>query len=317
MSGVIFVEELDRAGKVERRHQVRGATARIGRGYGNAVILDDNRLAAEHLEVTLDTDDTLRLRALDANHPFWLNGKPSLQAPLDQEMVIIAGDTRLRFRTPAYQVAAIQPPHRYDWRMALDRPWLSAGLFLLSLLALAGQGWLQETEVRTVLGTALPIFVVAVVMLVWAGLWSLTSRVLVKHHHFLQHLGITASVLLGSVLLLDGVVQPLSILWLARSAYFACVAMLIALWSFGHLRLCSHSNRRPLQLVGLLGLIAAGFMVLSGYNSAHHFSPSIPANVRVISLPPSWQPSESPAKFFDGMPDLAKKADAAAKAIDD
>ena len=35
MSATIFVEELDRAGRVERRHRVEAAELRIGRGYAN------------------------------------------------------------------------------------------------------------------------------------------------------------------------------------------------------------------------------------------------------------------------------------------
>jgi hypothetical protein len=316
MSTVLFVEELDRAGKVERRHRIEGSDVRIGRSYDNAVILDDARVAASHLQVRIDADDHIAVTACNLDHPFELAGNRYTHRIIDQDAIIVAGETRLRFRTPAYQVATVAQPDRYDWRRPLERPAVSAGLFGLALLATATQGWLQETGVRTALGAAMPIFTAAVAMLVWAGFWSLASRLLVKHHHFQQHLGVVAGLLLGSVVGLDGIIQPLSLVWLPRWAYGVAATALVASWVFAHLRLCSQSNRRPLQLVGLLLAAAAGFLVLNGYNEAHHFSPNIPADVRVISLPASWQPSESPAAFFDDVPDLAKDADEAAKRID-
>jgi hypothetical protein len=48
MSGSWFVETLARNGDVLHRHQVRELPIRLGRGYDNDYIIDDDYVAANH-----------------------------------------------------------------------------------------------------------------------------------------------------------------------------------------------------------------------------------------------------------------------------
>ncbi|WP_374348835.1 FHA domain-containing protein [Chitinimonas sp.] len=312
----LFIEELDRAGRVEHRHRLAGPSVTIGRGYGNDVIIDDPKLGAEHLQLLVH-DDGLQLSSLASAGAFTVAGKPQQHWRVDQDAVVHVGDTRLRFRTADYQVAHAEAPARYDWRARLERPQLAFGLYLLALLVLSVQSWLHETDILSPLNQAMPLLALAIGMLVWAGGWALSSRLLVKHHHYPTHLAVVSMVVLAAVLLLDSVVEPLSLLWLPGWLYPASFTALAALWLYAHLRLCSQGSRRPLQLVLLTAAAGAAYFTLDMYSEAHRFSPHIPADVRVSTVvPPAWQPSETPEQFFSRAGTLADEADAAGQRID-
>lgn len=316
MSALIFVEELDRAGKVERRHRVDAARVRIGRGYSNDVILDDAAVAADHLTVELAQDGSLHLAALDDRHPWWQAGGSRTLGVVGQDDVVMVGDTRLRFRTPAYRVAPAARVQRHDWRGRLEGVRVWALLYVLAIVTIGLQAWLEMTGESVVDSVVMPTMIYVVALPAWAGVWALISRVLVRHHHFGQHLAVVSGASLATVVFAEAVVQPLSIVWLPGICYSAVILLICGLWAYAHLRLASHGNRWPMVLVGLGGLALLTFLGLDFYNDMRHFKPRVPADVRVLAISPAWQPKETPEQFFARAAKVPDEADDAAKRME-
>ena len=171
---VVWVEVLSRHGDVLVRHRCTTAEIRIGRGYGNDVVLDDPYIAAEHLRITHDA--TGRLVAQDlgsANGTFLNHGKQRLgEIVLDGNRPIRIGHTHLRIRDAAHPVAAERAvlPQRRLLPIAAGIGVVIIGIELLTV-------WLNETAEPKPSRYLLTPLTVSLVLLVWTAIWCVLSRI--------------------------------------------------------------------------------------------------------------------------------------------
>ncbi|QDQ26156.1 FHA domain-containing protein [Chitinimonas arctica] len=315
MSAVIFIEELDRAGRVERRQRVAADHLTLGRGYDTEVILDDPLVAPHHLQVELLPEGRLRVRVVDSDHPCAIGGQWGEGGEIGPDDIVQIGHTRLRFRTPGYQVANAPRRSMRDWLQLFGLKGLDWALLALVVCTVGIEYWLVDTETRGVSPLLLSMASMGAAMLVWAGFWSLLSRLLVKHFEFHRHLALCAAALL-CVQFADWLLVPLGLVWLPDwLPWLAIVATAVALL-FGHLRLCAHGDRGPATLAAVLALAGGGIGGLDWYIDAHRQNSEIPADVRIVPLPSNWLPTTSSDAFFDRAKTLGKEADDAAKALD-
>jgi hypothetical protein len=204
MSAPWYVELLARNGDVLRRQCIDTLPIRIGRGYDNDLILDDDYAAPSHALVEPDGKGLL-LRDLGTRNGIVVKGKRLQQVALTGDTVVRIGHTSLRVRAAAFPVPQeLRDRTFHRWEGALPG---SAGLALVLALALLA-AWLGDTQYFEPAG----YFVVAAWMvgaaLLWSGAWAFAGRLFghqarLGRHLFVAGCGLAALAvyaLLGSTL---------------------------------------------------------------------------------------------------------------------
>ena len=205
MSGPWFVELLARNGDVLQRQRVDRLPIRIGRGYGNDVILDDDYAAASHAVVEPDAAGGLLLRDLGSTNGIVVAGRRAQEAALSGDTVVRIGHTALRVRAADWPVAPELPDRTFHrWEGGLPG---AIGLALTGAVALLVR-WLTDTEFFESARYAEALAGGLAAALLWAGVWACANRLFGRHARLGRHLfvfgcGVTAVLawaLLGSTL---------------------------------------------------------------------------------------------------------------------
>lgn len=202
MDEVIYLEVLEGDG-VHARHRLERFPASVGRGYANDVILDDPKVSAEHLRIERREDGALVLRDLGSHNGTYRvePWAPLAELELAPDTRVAVGDTVLRFRSRSHPVEdTLVGPAPTAPR---PRIFEQARTFALALLALVSASLLESYLTnygRTDWGE-LMVSVVAplTLILVWAGGWSVASRIARRQFHYRAHATISTLVLLGAV----------------------------------------------------------------------------------------------------------------------
>jgi len=203
--GPWFVEILARSGEVLQRQRVDALPIRLGRGYGNDVILDDDYAAAAHALVEADGDGGLVLRDLGSRNGIHHRGKRHVRLALSGDTVARIGHTAIRVRPAAFPVApelADRTLHR--WEGTLPG---ALGMLLVGVASL-GLRWLGDFQyfelARYVAALAWGLGAASL----WSGAWAFANRLFGRHARLGRHLfvfgcgllALTAWALLASVL---------------------------------------------------------------------------------------------------------------------
>ena len=108
MGKIVFVELLDRRGNVRERVRVDSFPATVGRGYANAVIVDDPLVSAEHLRLSLDSEGGVIVEDLNTVNGTRLSTSRERierhRVPAGGEAVLRIGQTVLRLRGDDFAV---------------------------------------------------------------------------------------------------------------------------------------------------------------------------------------------------------------------
>ncbi len=194
MGKVIWVEVLSRHRDVVARHRCVGPEIRIGRGYGNDVVIDDAHVAPSHLRIFRDDEG-----ALIAEDCGSLNGsyvdrdkRRSQRIALDGERLIRIGHTFLRIRGAAHVVAAESALQSQSpgWPRLL-------GLAVALLGLEGGLLWLGNTQEPKVLYYLGALLSLSVMVLGWTTGWAILSRLFTGQMRFERNLLIALLGLLG------------------------------------------------------------------------------------------------------------------------
>ena len=260
---MIWVEVLSRHGDVAARERIDANTVTIGRAYDNDVVLDDPYTAAHHLRIERNAAGGLVAHDLGSVNGLYVGDEKRRQTDveLDGERLLHVGRTTLRIRDSAYAVA----PERVAG--VATRAWpttlaLIGAVLIASLLSL----WLSETVEPQLTRYVLPLFALAVLVLVWTTAWALMSRIFSGAARFERHLTV-ALVGLLAFFVFDEITDygSFAFSWrgLADYAYIGNWALLAALCYF-HLR-----EIGPMRLrvkggaVAALALLAIGVQTLT------------------------------------------------------
>lgn len=200
MDRVTFVEVLDRRGRVVQRVRLAALPATVGRGYGNAVILDDRYASPEHARLDVDADGSLVLLDLASTNGTFAEpgGERITRTPLAPGAVFRVGHTLLRVATADQPV----PPATVD-RAALRR---GRALGTPARLAVASAAALGLSMYASYLdGFGDPGFAayladalfLGAALLGWSGLWALATRLTSPRFRFPEHLAVATLVLLA------------------------------------------------------------------------------------------------------------------------
>ena len=308
MDALIFLEEMGRNGDVLRRIPLDHLPIRIGRGYDMDVILDDPYVAASHLEIRRADDGGLCAVDLGSKNGTHMRGTRPQSGVLriTDDDVVHVGRTRLRFRMAGHSV----PPDLPLRRVNLDRQPVvfksSAAVFVILLI---WHFYITEYDTHPHGNISAPLLLSSLV-LAWAGVWSLVSRILSGYGNFYAH-GIVA--FLGAVTLFLCVTlwdyvdfafdHPMHD-WIRSVAVFGLMCCIV----YRHLRLYSRARPRRLAIASIL---LVGVLILTFKNVV------LPQDAKgqgrqeySYVIEPSkylWTDGDTPERFFDDAGKLRRK----------
>ncbi len=321
---MIFVEILDRRGRVRSRTRARSFPFKIGRGYDCDLILDDPSVCPLHAVVERTDAGGLILR--DAGSQNGLahadSGQRVASIAVEGDTSVQLGRTALRLRRPDFRVpAAIPIAARTSLTHWMLDHWSAAVVFpLLYMGVLLLDAYRQATGEFDPVGAAAEGAWVLLALGGWVGAWALFNRLLRHRTRFIAHLSLTFAVaILLSVLewtffWLRFLLEPIEPLQIAD--LFSTTATL-GLLLFGHLTIMSVAGRSL-----RLGIVGAGFAIVFGLQLLDHFDSeydwvvTLPYWSRLQPLDPSWLPVESPDAFFARIPRIQQELDELAQAIE-
>ena len=320
MGAVIFVEVLDRRGRVRERVAAATLPFRIGRAYDCDLIVDDPHVDALHAVIERSTEGELQLRDAGARNGVVAKGRrePQRIHPIGDELQVRIGRTQLRLRTPSYAVAAPIPIHERSlfgewWR----EHWSAALVLPLVWVALFTYGSFRSTTiefdwVENAIDSAWGLLVFGF----WIGGWALLNRLLRHRTRFVAH-STVAFVIASLSTVGDWVfewlrffvesIDPLEI------ASLAVTILTGAALAYAHLSVLAVLKRRGrTMLVGLGALLLFALQVIDRENDGENWAATLPYWSRLLHVDPDWLPLETPEEYFAGIAGLGEELDALA-----
>lgn len=310
------------------RYRLDGTPLALGRGIANDVILDDPYVDAAHARLTLDENGAVVVEDLGS-----VNGLLTHEGRLFGRLVARPGDvlrigrTTLRFRDPNESVPpalADEPngiPVRQSRRSLVDLAMTTTagGLVLagINMAALGLNAWFGSAARSSASDTVTALLGYATLVAVWAGLWSLASRMIVHQFRFVGHVAVV------SALVLVALAWNVADSWLSfffpdaalvsAVAFFTALALIGALVT-GHLALSSTMSRRRRWRTGLIvsgSLLAITALVSFTNDDSFSDVPKFPAMLKPVA--PSLIPTKSIDQFETMTQQLKEQADKLAK----
>jgi hypothetical protein len=263
VNGPFFIETLARNGDVLHRHQANALPIRLGRGYDNDFIVDDEYAAPRHAVVEAGADGQLVLRDLGTRNGVVCRGRRHASIVLTGDTVVRLGHTSLRVRAAGFPV----PPELADrtmhgWEGAV--PGL-AGLALIAALALF-EAWLhdfqsfQPSRYLQALAGALGVGVV------WGGIWAFANRLFGRlarlgRHLFIFGCGVAAIALYQQLAGVAG--YAFSFEALTRYASHVSIVLAAGMVYFHLATIKPHHPRRFAVICAVLALFGSGLVLIA------------------------------------------------------
>lgn len=255
----LILEVLDaHTGEVRDRHRLGTEPLAIGRGYDNDVILDDPYVDATHARVGVDGAGIAVIEDLGSvNGLVAPDGTRASRLTVYPGTALRVGRTYLRLQDSATPLPPALPdahPPNRRWSPAwLGAWWGQLGLTAAVAGVLGWWAWLGTWTKHGASEAVAGLLSLLVLLAIWAGIWSIASRMVTHRFRFLAHLAVAAAGLLGAAVLealgeWGGFLFPDHILgrplWIA--VWFVALAALVA----AHLTLASSLTPRRRWLAG-------------------------------------------------------------------
>ena len=282
MGKIVFAEILDRRGIVRERVKIDSFPATVGRGYTNAVIVDDRLVSIEHLKLWLDGEGGITVEDLNtANGTQLLKSRERLErhrVPAGQETVLRIGQTVLRLRGDDFAVGPVTSSGalwesfgRFTENGSIAFLVFIAG-FSLNVLAFA-----QEIDKKVIWSDLIGMSLfLLIVFALWTGFWSFLGRLVVHSFRFMTHLGIATVASIVFLIFSTGdqyfeffFSAPAA----AKAVSFAGSGVILALLIYGHLSVMSElSHLKSMLASALIGAGIVGIVLLVSYTKWNEFS---------------------------------------------
>jgi FHA domain len=318
MAALGYLEVLDPKGRVAQRFPVQSLPLTVGRAYTNHVILDDPFVCPEHLAIGYDENGRLRardvgtvngLREIAGGQPV-----PSLLLASGTEFQI--GHTHLRYCETAHAVAPAEVDRAgiMRWFTSPVVGLASGFLVLMVLLVNSFFGSYERLNIARSLSEALTTFSV---VLVWAGLWALVSRIVLNRFHYGQHFVLACAAIIVSLLIntaaewIEFIFPKSEALWVTA---IAGSGFILAALVCGHLGLASSMRLRPRLWAGLgLSVAVIGLGVMADYANRSSFSTVMEYSGILKPIEPTLLPATTMDRFIESTQHLKKELDALAR----
>lgn len=263
----LILEQLDaRRAQVVRRLTLDAEGLVIGRALTSALVVDDAHVDAAHVRVTRAEDGALHLEDLGS-----VNGIDAGPQGRVSRLALSAG-TQFRLGRTPFRVADSDAPLPPAVPLGAVSPqgtqWFERGRnqILLPLLLLGVAGWQTyfSTATREAGTAALGMVVVlAILMAIWAGIWALVGRGLVRRASFLAQNAVSAGtglvVIFTTVLVIWAtfLVPSAHAAWSTLDVLASIATFVVATyWQLG-LATSLSPRRRWIGAAGAIGLLVA------------------------------------------------------------
>jgi hypothetical protein len=317
MGKIVFVEVFDRRGNIRERVKVDSFPATVGRGYANAVIVDDRLVNVEHVRLLLDDEGGMIVEDLNTLNGTWLSKSRERidrhKVPAGGEAVIRIGQTVIRLRGddfaigPTVSSRALHGPfYRYIENNTIALAVFVVG-FGVNVLTFA-QGINKKVIWSDLTGMSL---VLLIVFAVWTGFWSFLNRLVAHAFRFMTHLvisGIASTVFI----ILFTMAEYFEFIFSAPAAAeifrFAGFFVIFSLLLYSHLSIMSESSswKRMVSSV-LISASLVGIVLLINYTNRKEFSNEIRFSSVMKPVGCQWVRTVSPDEFFGELDKLRGK----------
>ena len=291
MESLTVIEVLDAHGDVASRHRfahsVTGRVISVGRAISCDVIVDDPRVAAEHLILKCQADGSVTATDQGSINGLTLNGLRERGAREVRlvDPIIGLGRTRIRVRTLGETLAPEQPDGAAGGHR---RKLLLAGAAVGALAAFTVfETWIDAPVnfADALLSEFMPL---TIVVAVWTSMWAMLTRLNLSAWCWLPHLAIAGAALAGlatgewllDVLGFAAQVRNLQIFKLSGLFLFAAGTL------FMHLRLATRIRPRRIAVA----TAALTGCVIALVTWIHHLSRERDVNI-VAELGPIMPPA--------------------------
>lgn len=317
MDAVAFVELLDRRGRVRLRQPVAALPATIGRGYDNAVILDDRWASPLHARLLRDEAGRLVLEDAGSENGTFRAGRRGRVSRVEiaPGVLLRLGHTWIRVVDPAFPL----PP---TWKEGARAPgfggWIESRPVALTLTAAAGltlgwQTWLTHTDAGGGAYIAGAGLAALGFVAVWAGLWALAGRSTAPNGRFLGHLAVASAGIVAAAALTAGR-EYLEFLWpaaaLPDAASWVGLGLVGTAVLAGHLGLNTSMPRRRLLAVG--ASVAFAIVAVLALSTPDDTAGDPGFSAVLKPLKSSVIPAEPADRFFSAVGELKAQVDSLA-----
>lgn len=318
MAPLGYIEILDPKGAVSERIPVESFPLRIGRAYTNEVIVGDPYVCPMHLEIAPDEHGRLIARDLDSVNGLRadIGEKPVATLEVQSGTHFRIGHTQLRYCSVDHPPAPTLVD-RESKRMWVNSPYTAAIFGVAVFLLLCLDAYLTTIERVTLAAIVSEPLTTFAMLLVWAGLWALASRVVVTRFHFPQHVTIACGAIAGFFLLgfsaewMEFLWPFLPALWIA--GLFGSAVVMAAL-VYGHLKFASALQRRSRLWAALaVSVVIAGASAISDYAGRSRFSNVMDFAGIVKPIDAAWLPTGTVDEFIERSQKLKQDLDALAQ----
>jgi hypothetical protein len=259
-----YIETLARNGDVLRRQRIEALPIRLGRGYDNDFIIDDDYVAASHARIELDAAGRLVLRDLGSRNGLDHRGKRLQEVVLLGDTVVRVGHTSLRVRAASFPVPAeLEDRTFHRWEGALPG---AAGILLTSGFALFAR-WLSDTQYFEFVRYFEALAYGAGAALLWSGAWAFANRLFGRHARLGRHLfvfGCGVVALAATSLMAATIAYAFSMVAFTRYASHAAT-LLVAGMIYFHLCTVNPQNRRRYRWIAA-GMAVLGSSLILAFN---------------------------------------------------
>jgi len=318
MAALGYIEILDAKGNVTERVRIDSLPVHIGRAYSNHVVVDDPYVCPAHLTIEQNEQGDLIGRDLESVNGLYASGRSDRVATLALRSgtQFRIGHTSLRFRSVEHPLA----PTLVDRGVKESHfasPHVAAFIVVAVLLLLCLESYLGIVERVTFAKVVSEPLTSFSMLLVWAGLWALASRIVVSHFYYSQHAMIACGAIVGFSALnvssewVEFLFPFIPALWIVG---LLGTGLILAALVYGHLGFASPMRRRS-RLWAALSVSAAiiGVSVLTDYAGRSMFSNVMEFNGVVKPLDAAWVPSTSVDRFMETGQKLKSDLDALAQ----
>jgi hypothetical protein len=268
-----WIEILDKAGTVVSRQRVRAGAITVGRGYDNDLVIDDPFVSPAHLRIAYHDES-----ADGGAGGLWLEDLATQNGTFDvirqanvkrllvgDEVSVHIGHTGLRVRRTSFEVAPALPlAATYAPLSAIG--YGNAALFMMAafIAFVTLSAWLSQTS-EFKLAAYLPGAVIfPLVVLGWAGIWTLLTRLVTAHGQFFRHAAI-AFAFMVALFVVDLIADfaTYSFAWPALQRWVPLLAwVMFGVLCFSHIRAITPRHSRLVGgIVGALVAVAIGVHV--------------------------------------------------------
>lgn len=325
-------------------HRLGDLPLTVGRGLMNDLILDDPYVDARHARIALDERGAPLIEDLGSVNGLVANDtRLRDRVPVQPGAEVRLGRTTLRFRDPEEPVS----PALVDEILALRTPtplpkaielppagsgpkrisatiarWATTtwGRLLVAAAAMASvalYSWMGSSERSSASGALFAALGFGFMIALWAGIWSVASRVSVHRFHFIGHVAVASLVTLG------GLLWTILAEWLSFFFPDASVAdvlsaaiglVLLSVLVAWHLSLASAMPRKRQWRAGFIvagtALLIGGLATLTEEDSFTDV-PSFSGVVKPVAS--DWLPTATVDEFGGVMAKLKEQVDDMAK----